>query len=137
MWTEVVGELEGVLSEKSLSYVSKASKGSGRQEEGVTLEVLFEAILCESRRGVFLSGILYFGNVMQTSNFLNDHPGMENTSGLLVVWVRMPPPMGSYVLTTRSLVGGTIWGGFGGVDWLEEMSLGVGFGVSKAQDISV
>lgn len=45
--------------------------------------------------------------------------------------------MGSYVLTTRSLVGRTIWGVFGGVDWLEEMSLGVGFGVSKAQGISV
>lgn len=46
-------------------------------------------------------------------------------------------PMGSYVLNTRSLVGETIWGGLGGVDWLKEMSLCVGFGVSKAQDISV
>lgn len=115
--------------------MSKASEGSRRQEEGVHLEVLYEAILCESRRGGFLSGLLYFGNVMQTSNFPNDRPGIENTSGLLVAQVRMPT-MGSYVLNTRSLVGGTIWGGFGGVDWLEEMSLGVGFGVSKAQDIS-
>lgn len=73
---------------------------------------------------------------MQTSTFPNDRPGMENTSGLLVVWVRMTPTV-SYVLNTRSLVGETIWGGFGGVDWLEEMPLGVGFGVSKAQDISV
>ena len=56
-----------------------------RRKELPYIYVLYEAILCESRRGGFLSGILYFGNVMQTSTFPNERPGMENTSGLLVV----------------------------------------------------
>lgn len=46
---------------------------------------IYKVVLCESRCGGFLCGILYFGNVMQTSTFPNDRPGMENTSGLLVV----------------------------------------------------
>lgn len=65
--------------------MSKGSEGGGRQEEGVAIYVLYEAVLCESRCGGFLCGILYFGNVMQTSTFPNDRPDMENTSGLLVV----------------------------------------------------